>query len=711
MDEETELPPPRQWPLLLALLLSLLWLLAAIALAAAPWLPLPQPLAAGLPILGAVISLAAPVALVWVLVGQMRDRSEARALRAQLMADHARFTDQKIDRGAAVLLDLERRLDTLVMRLDAVADPVRGKHEQIAGTLAGLEQASVRLGAVAGDTHAAADVLAGALPAAADQADRLTQLLTAAETRLTSHLQASAQLMTDLEARAAAAEAQSRASAEAAQAGLAAITEALGAAEERLAHPLADLNARVDTAFARTASAVDTTRDAVHAQTNAMLASVEQARVTLDHIGGEAARQIEARLEAMLAIAATLAPAVNAQADEAQHRLDELARGFALIDNRLTNSANHGRATLEGVTNALAEAREAIAGLGEPITLAAGALEGVEQRLGRVGDRTAEALTALGTVADRAPLLDDMAIRLSDLSDRAEALQAPLSAGGNSLVSARGLLDDARASLDEAAEQLVGHLASARATLADIEQSTGSASLAASTQLIEVFGRVRDIANQTAGTMRETLARVVEEAEQALGAAGEARAASAFGTPIKAQLAEVEATHDRVVAAAQAAAERVTQRLVTLVGTVNDVEARIDQIETGFTVRARSSLARTSRTLLDSLQRAAVEMTGLLSLDIADGDWDAYLKGDRSLFTRRVLDRLDGETSRAIGRHFQHDAEFRSLATQYIDEFETLIAQVSNDRDGQSLATALLGSHVGRLYLAIANGAGRFAGN
>lgn len=711
MDNEDALPPPRRWPLVAALMVTLLWLTAAVALSVAPWLALPQAFTAGLPILGAIISLAAPLALTWVLVERIRDRSEARMLRAQLMAEHVHFTDQKIDRGAAAMADLERRLDALLARLDAVASPVRAQHELLIGALSGIEQAGARLVRVAADTEAAATSLAGTLPTASDQAEHLTQLLSNAETRLTGSLEASARLMAELQTRTAAAEAQSRTSAEAAEAGLAAIMTALSHAEEKLAHPLADLNSRIDAAFVRTAAAVDTTRDAVHAQTNAMLASVEQARVTLDHIGGEAARQIEARLQAMLSIAAELAPAIHAQADEAQGRLDELARAFALIDNRLTNSANNGRVALEGVTHAVIEAREAVAGLGDPITAVAAALSGVEQRLGQVHDRSAETLGGVAAVVEQASALDDMAIRLADLGDRAEALQAPLSAGGNSLVNARGLLDDARNSLDAAAVELAGQLANARGALGEIEQLTGSVSLAASTQLIDVFGRVRDIANQTAGTMREALAKVVEEAEQALGASGSAQAAAAFGTPIKAQLAEVEATHDRVAAAAQAAAERVTQRLIGLVGTVSEVEARIDRIETGFDVRARSSLAKKSRALIDSLQRAAVEIAGLLSLDIADADWDAYLKGDRSIFTRRVLDRLDGEASRAIGRHFQHDAEFRSLATQYIDEFETLISQVSNDRDGQSLATALLGSHVGRLYLAIANGAGRFTGN
>ncbi|KPF77766.1 hypothetical protein IP88_05655 [alpha proteobacterium AAP81b] len=711
MDADQELPPPRRWPLVLAIIATLVWLAATTITYALPLLDVAVPAEAWALVqpAGTALAMAAPLALLWLLWAQLRDSIGARATRVTLMAEHANFTAIKLDHGAMALADLEQRLDTLVARIDTVGEPLRQKHERIALALSGLEAAGVRLSSVAGQTEAAAATLARATPDAAAEAERLTALLTTAETTLQSQLASTAALLDRLHARAAEVEAQGSATTQAIREGLEAVSAASTRAEAALQAPLGDLNARVDAAFARTAQAMDATRDGVHAQTSAMLASVDQARVTLDHIGGEAARQITTRLQSMLDLAAQLSPAIEAQAGRSNALIDELARGFTVLDTKLGNSASTGNATLDAITARMTEAREAIHRLGEPIAATTTALGGVEARLAAVSDLAGDALGALGEVGGQIATLDTMAARIADLHDRAEALQAPLSAGGNSLVSARGLLDDARGSLDAATAQLGEQLASAREALVEIEQLTGSASLAASSQLIDVFGRVRDVAQQTAGTMRETLAKVVDEAEAALGAAGEARAASAFGTPIKAQLAEIEATHDRVAAAAQGAAERVTARLVGLMASVSEVEARIDKMETGFDVRARGTLARRSKALVESLQRAAVDFAGLLSFDVEDGDWDAYLKGDRSIFTRRVLARMEGDGNRAIGRHFQHDAEFRAQATQFIDEFEALIGQVMSDRDGQSLATALLGSHIGRLYLAIAQGAGRFA--
>jgi len=251
-------------------------------------------------------------------------------------------------------------------------------------------------------------------------------------------------------------------------------------------------------------------------------------------------------------------------------------------------------------------------------------------------------------------------------------------------------------------------LNAARDTLAEIETMTGSASIAASSQLLDVFARVRDVANQTAGTMRDTLSNVVAEAEAALGEAGARRAETAFAEPIRAQIAEVEALQTRAAAVGQAAAERVTQRLVVLSESVAAVEARIDETDTRYEIRARNTLARRASKLIESMHASAIDIAGLLAFQIEDTAWDSYLKGDRSLFVRRIVATLEGNGTRAIGRHFAHDVEFRTEATHFIEEFEALISHVVPDREGQSLATTLLASDLGRLYTALGQAIGRF---
>ena len=278
----------------------------------------------------------------------------------------------------------------------------------------------------------------------------------------------------------------------------------------------------------------------------------------------------------------------------------------------------------------------------------------------------------------------------------------PVAAGTEAIIAADTRFTETRAALDTAALKLTAELDTARAHLADIEQLTGTASLAASSQLIEVFARVREVAAQTAGTMRTSLGAVVEEAEDALHQAGTSKAEAAFGAPVRASIAEIEAASTRAADAAQLAAERVTKRLVALTGTIATVEARINEADAHYDLRLRDDIAKRSAALLDSLNGAAIDIAKLLAIDVPDTAWQAYLKGDKGIFARRTVRLIDGGTARAIARHYEHDPEFREQATRYIGEFETLIQRVLPDREGKALAVTLLSSDVGKLYVALA---------
>jgi hypothetical protein len=709
---DDDLPPLDKRPFTFALMASLLWLVALAAYGTATFVPglAISPALRNIGIVaGMALALSAPLALIWLTAAQLRARSGIRAQRTALIAQHADFTDRKIEKGSYALTILEDRLTALAGRLEAIAGPVEAQHEAITATAARLEATSARLLEVSGQTEKATASLGIATPAAIAQGERLLALLATGMADLRSQIAEAEALLATLHAGTSDADA-------AAQAAAAGITERIEAlvtastnAQAAIAAPLAQLVEGVDAAFARTARAMDTTRDGVHAQTNAMLASVEQARVTLDHIGGETARQVDARLATLLATAASLGSEIETQATRAQALIDDVSKGFTILDAKLGNSAATGTSTLDAITARMHEARDAIFRLGEPIAATEAALGTVETRLASLGEAAATTLGSLDVALPAAlPRLEDMAIRLSELHDRADQLSLPLQSGGDSIAAAQEQLDRARTSLESAAVQLGQELTTAREALAEIDTLTGSTSLAASSQLIDVFARVREIANQTAGTMRETLSNVVAEAEAALDQAGTTRAELAFGAPIKASIAEVEVLQERVAAVGQAAAERVTQRLLALTETVAKVENRIDEADTRFEVRARNTLSKRAGRLVASMQAAAIDMAALLAFDMEDTAWDNYLAGDKSIFARRLVERLDATGTRAITRHFEHDPEFRTQATHYIEEFETLIAQVLPDREGHTLAVTLLSSYIGKLYITLAQATGRF---
>jgi hypothetical protein len=286
-------------------------------------------------------------------------------------------------------------------------------------------------------------------------------------------------------------------------------------------------------------------------------------------------------------------------------------------------------------------------------------------------------------------------------------LAAPIDSGAAAITDAATAMAAAQAQLETAARRAVYELAAASDVITDIETRAGGTALAAAAQLLESFGQVRDVARQAAGTMRTTLAGVVEEAEAALADAGTTRAEAAFGAPVRAALADLAAANARSADAAQAAVDRITQRLLALTRTIAEVEGRLAAAEDAQARRLRDDIASRSASLLASLEAAAIDVTTLLDSRVDEAAWGRWLGGERGLFLRRAVRLVDARTTKAIAAQMSADADFREAATRFIGEFEALIARILPDREGRDLALALLSSDPGKLYVALSQSTDR----
>ncbi|WP_439532464.1 hypothetical protein [Polymorphobacter sp.] len=706
MEPEPTTPP--RWPYVIAGVASLLWAVLAFV-AMSPLLPigLPEildPLALGA---GILLNFVAPLAILWLVASRLRDTGARRGARAALLEEHSRLAAQRIDIGAEALASLERRLADLAGQLTAMARPVERQHQALGISIAGLEAAATGLDAATRHTEAATARLSSETPAAANAAEHLTALLDQSRQALAGQIADADAMLANLAARLAEARNQAAAAGSEAATHIVAITDATTAAQNALGAPLAALRHGVDEALLRTAEALDATRDGVNAQAGAMLASVDQARVSIDDIGGESARAIAARLAELTETLAALAASLDRQAERAGHLVGQLAERVQAFDTQLAGSTTLGTESLTALTGGLADARAALDSLADPVAHNDTALAGITDRIATLDSHVGQLFGRLDEQLPAAqPGLDDLGQRLARLHDDAAALAAPIEANADTLASAQHRMEIAAAALDAATAQLADHLARAEASLNGITRTTEDEALAATTQLIDSFGQVREIAAQAAGTMRETLSGVVAEAEAALDRAGTTRAATAFGMPIRSELAALEAAQTRAAAAAQAAAERVSERLLSLTGTVSSIEHHFDKRQTELDIRDRMDLVKRATGLLTALQSQSIDLARLLALDIEDQAYDAWLDGDRSRFLRHLALGIgedgSGNVGRAISRHLVHDRAFRTEAARYVEDFEALIAHVMQDRQGRTLAATLLASDPGKLYIALA---------
>ncbi|MFZ2998493.1 hypothetical protein [Sphingobium sp.] len=220
--------------------------------------------------------------------------------------------------------------------------------------------------------------------------------------------------------------------------------------------------------------------------------------------------------------------------------------------------------------------------------------------------------------------------------------------------------------------------------------------------LVTALLRVKDTADQAAERARQALARAIPEAAQALALASDKAMETVIGERVTAQIEHVAQVAEEAVKAAHHASERLTRQLLTIADTSASVEQRIEEAERASETRDRDHFARRSALLIESLNSTAIDVTKILSNDVTDSAWSAYLKGDRGVFTRRAVKLLDAGESREIALHYDNDAEFRDHVNRYIHDFEGMLRIILSARDGNALGVAILSSDMGKLYVALA---------
>jgi hypothetical protein len=255
----------------------------------------------------------------------------------------------------------------------------------------------------------------------------------------------------------------------------------------------------------------------------------------------------------------------------------------------------------------------------------------------------------------------------------------------------------------------MGALTSLQATLADTETQLQSLSLQTgqftqngAADVLASMAQVRDAASSAAGEARRLIEAAVDEASGTLRArAGEAMDA-ALKSEIEAQLAAIESAAERAVTAANSAADQLMRQLITIMDTSAQVEQRITDAEAAIANSDRDTLAKQLVVLTDALKSTAIDLTKILSTEVSDTAWDAYLKGDRGVFSRRAVKLVDSAEAREILKRYQDDAAFKRHVNQYIHDFEAILRALMGTRDGSALSVTLLSSDVGKLYVALA---------
>jgi hypothetical protein len=244
-------------------------------------------------------------------------------------------------------------------------------------------------------------------------------------------------------------------------------------------------------------------------------------------------------------------------------------------------------------------------------------------------------------------------------------------------------------------EALSASLNATHSLIADVA-TTAEHELAGSLQ--RVADAAREAANSSKAIVETELSdiggRLTEQNRQILAGA------------IDAQLAGLgDAVNDAItrnLALSEEAALRVTTQLQSVSEMTANLEQRAASAREQFGGIDDEAFARRIALLTESLNSAAIDVAKILSNEVTDTAWAAYLKGDRGVFTRRAVRLLDSGEARVIASHYDDDHEFRDHVNRYIHDFEAMMRVLLSTRDGNAIGVTLLSSDVGKLYVALA---------
>jgi hypothetical protein len=657
--------------------------------------------------------------LIWLLFGRSSRRETERFTAAvAAMRTESAALENMLAIVAARLGENQAKLGEEAARLMALGDEASDRLGRVTHYLARetaeLARKSQALESAAANARVDIGVLLHDLPRAEEQALSLGTAMR--ETGLAAHEQADelAGRLSSLIARGREADDVVGSAAQRLGANLSRIESASSSASERIEQATAGMNSSLGGALALASESTDAIRAALDEQGRTMLAMIEQSRASFAEAGDAAARGLAERLDRVGARLDGLTGKLAAEDEVSRKLVQRLSQDLDDLDKGLRTLAETGGKTRESLV-------ESVAAVGERVCELQSEFDGSGSRAEELIGRAREMGEALSSVT--AQLQSELPEALAKVEAQAgrtgeaarsavpsvEAIQAAAALAAQSVADSEGSIARQQAAADALLATLDGGVQAAEAQLESLATAIGSADgiaarLVADTApgLIDSLLRVREAAAQAANHAREAIAQVIPESAGRLAEASRDALSEAVTEPVAEQLAQLQLMSEGAVAAARKASERLTRQLLTIGESAAAMEARFDEERRGREEKDGETLSRRVALLIESLNSTAIDVTKILSNEVTDSAWAAYLKGDRGIFTRRAVRLLDHNDARELLRHYEEEPEFREQVNRYIHDFEALLARVLAGREGTPLGITLLSSDMGKLYVALA---------
>lgn len=289
--------------------------------------------------------------------------------------------------------------------------------------------------------------------------------------------------------------------------------------------------------------------------------------------------------------------------------------------------------------------------------------------------------------------------KLSDHSDKIHkkntVIEKQLSVSKDQI---EALLDKQNDEADLNNDKINKILSTLHESKAALEDITNSASGAFAEQIKNVNNQIMESLEFS----RETISEKIDFSSQKIADNGTAIIQETIDKQVAAIENNLQISLDVHVKAASENVAKLQSQLIVIEEMTDNLEKRLEENSQEFSNVGEESFSRQMALLTESLNSTAIDVAKIISNDVTDTAWAAYLKGDRGVFTRRAVKLLTSGEARLIVAHYDENMEFRDHVNRYIHDFEAMMRVLLSTRDGNAIGVTILSSDVGKLYVALA---------
>jgi DNA repair exonuclease SbcCD ATPase subunit len=447
---------------------------------------------------------------------------------------------------------------------------------------------------------------------------------------------------------------------------------------------------------------------------NEVIEALRSTRAELASETAGSAQSIKSDLEVLETTLANLGKTADEEETRLKSLIDELQQRISEINedvSSLDNESGEKTAKLAFALKALEENNQSLQdNLEQGHGIADGMIERMEKLLEALDSSTREMDETVPAALERVDQRSQTSLiaikklnkEAVSVGKKADAISEQVEQTNASLENQTSQLIALKDKGSSISDELLSQIDTLATQLKDVQIQNEELAESASEKLITALLRVKETAKQASEYSRETLEKSITGSAERFEQISE----ETLNRVVDEKIGSIAPKLEEAVASAVATTESTAGHLAGQLNAIEEMTTQLEQRILFAKEKAEQSseenFTRRVALLTESLNSTAIDVSKILSNDVTDTEWAAYLKGDRGIFTRRAVRLLDNGEVREILAQYEANDEFREHVNRYIHDFEAMLRGVLSTRDGSAISVTLLSSDIGKLYVALA---------